>query len=219
MPELHWLSAPGDLSAFRHSIHAEFSAATQAVSQRYPLPAMDVLIQRSAGGTIPELGLLGRTWSPQLFSLYLDPDNPNFMAALEQGAVRRQIIHEIHHCLRMATVGYGTTAGEAMVSEGLAGHFVRYLLNSEPEIWERALPADALQTYALSAALLNTPGYDHARWFFGSGDYPRWFGYSLGYQLVEKWLTVTERSPAARIHVTAAEVIRCALPDIIPVVQ
>ena len=58
-----------------------------------------------------------------MFSMTLDPDNPNFAASLEGGAVHRHIVHEVHHCLRMAGPGYGWTLGEALVSEGLAGQF------------------------------------------------------------------------------------------------
>jgi hypothetical protein len=76
-----------------------------------------------------------------LFSLTLDPDNPNFERSLGDGDLRRTIAHEVHHCMRMAGPGYGWTLGEALVSEGLAGQFVHRLFGSPPEPWECAVSA------------------------------------------------------------------------------
>ena len=67
-------------------------------------------------------------YRPGLFGLTLDPDNPQFATCISDGTLRRQVAHEVHHCLRMAGPGYGRVLGEALVSEGLAGHFTRRLL-------------------------------------------------------------------------------------------
>jgi len=150
---------------------------------------LDILVQRLQGEVITETGLVGYTYRSSLFSLTVDPDNPNFVASLANGTLLRQIIHEVHHCLRMAGPGYGRTLGEALISEGLAGQFVRHLLNSEPEPWECAIDLPSLLKAPPAHCLLNTRHYDHAAWFFGTtADYPRWLGYSLGYQLVEHWI-------------------------------
>nr|WP_274517589.1 DUF2268 domain-containing putative Zn-dependent protease [Pseudomonas sp. GM18] len=71
----------------------------------------------------------------------LDPDNPNLLPSLRTGTLHRQIVHEVHHCLRIAGPGYGWTLGEALVSEGLAGQFVRHLLGKRPRaLGERRYP-------------------------------------------------------------------------------
>ena len=148
------------------------------------------MVQRLAGAVIPEIGIVGHAYRKGLFALTLDPDNPHFGVRLSDGTLRRQVAHEVHHCMRMAGPGYGRTLGEALVSEGLAGRFTGWLFGSPAEPWECAVEADALRVHAPDETKLQATGYDHAGWFFGAdGRRPRWLGYTLGYQIVGEWLT------------------------------
>lgn len=150
---------------------------------------LDILVQRLPGAVIPESGMVGHAYRKGLFALTLDPDNPHFAASLEQGALRRQVAHEVHHCLCMAGPGYGRTLGEALVSEGLAGQFTGRLFGNPPEPWERAVDEDVLRAHLPNATALAASDYNHHAWFFGTGGYrPRWLGYMLGYCIVGKWL-------------------------------
>lgn len=162
---LHWLEASGALGEFRKQLTEEFEIAYEAISRWMPAPRLDALIQRLPGETIAELGLVGRAYRSTMFSMTFDPDNPNFAASLKHGAVHRHVIHEVHHCLRMAGPGYGWTLGEALVSEGLAGQFVRQLLGSEPEPWERAFSLEALRAEPVDLSALGATYYDHNAWF------------------------------------------------------
>jgi len=147
-----------------------------------------------------------------LFSLTLDPDNPNFERSLRDGDLRRTVAHEVHHCMRMAGPGYGWTLGEALVSEGLAGQFVHRLFGSPPEPWECAVSDEVLKANLPDNATLMGNGHDHGAWFFGvGGRYPRWLGYTLGYRLVGDWLeTKTDIPGDIWITVPAHEVIEGA---------
>ena len=117
------------------------------------------------------------------------------------------VVHELHHALRWDAVGYGRTLGEAIVSEGLAGRFVQELFGGEGEPWDRALTEE--QFAALLPRLrqeLKAERYDHAAWFFGRGDLPRWAGYaSRG----GSWASISlaERRPSRLAGVLAAEVL------------
>ena len=103
--------------------------------------------------------------------------------------LERTVAHEYHHALRWAGPGYGTRLGAALVTEGLAGHFVRELYASPPEPWEASLSEDALAPWrAEAAALFDARGYDHPKWFFGAEDHPVWLGYTLGYDMVGRHL-------------------------------
>ncbi len=186
---LHWLEAEGALAPWRERITSEVEAAWDAVACVVRTPPLDILVQRLPGAVIPEIGMVGHAHRKGLFSLTLDPDNPHFASSLEQGAVRRQVTHEVHHCLRMAGPGYGHTLGEALVSEGLAGQFTGRLFGNPPEPWERAVDEDVLRAHLPDATALTVPGYHHNAWFFGVGGHrPRWLGYTLGYRIVGKWL-------------------------------
>jgi hypothetical protein len=166
---LHWLEASGDLSRYRAEITAAFEQSYRAVSGMLPPPRLDILIQRLAGATIPGVGIVGYAHRSTMFSMTVDPDEANFIPSLNEGALNRQIIHEVHHCLRMAGPGYGHTLGEALVSEGLAGQFVRHLMGTPPEPWECAATAEILQTTLPSAEDLVSINYDHDAWFFRHG--------------------------------------------------
>ena len=208
---LHWLEATCSLSPYRDQITENFVRAEALLTSMMPSPRLDILIQNLPGQVIPEAGLLGRAFTDKLFSLSVDPDNPAFEESLHQGTMQRHILHEVHHCLRMAGPGYGLTAGEALVSEGLAGQFVRQLADSSPEIWEVALSEAQLLQWPLPSEVMNQQPYDHAALFFGSGTLPRWYGYSLGYQMVAAWQSLSGTpDPQQWINVPAARVIAAA---------
>lgn len=152
---VHWLSASGNLDDHRSPIIDALQLAYTALSRHVPMPEMDVLIQRVGGRTIPELGISGRAYRANLFALSFDPDNPNFVNSLLDGALARQIVHEVHHCLRMAGQGYGKTFGEALVSEGLAGRFVQHVMRSQPEPWEAAVSISNLKSFMVKKSALS----------------------------------------------------------------
>ena len=186
---LHWLEAEGDLGSWRERVATDVDAAREALAALLPMPTLDVLVQRRLGGGIPEYGISGRAHGSSLFSITLDPGSPHYEMSLDGGLVRRTVVHEVHHCLRMARRGYGRTLGEALVSEGLASRFVGHVLRTPPDLWDTAFDDDTLASEAPSAAELAAPNRDHAAWFFGAGGRkPRWFGYTLGFRIVGDWL-------------------------------
>jgi hypothetical protein len=99
---LHWLEAEGDLQCWRSQVECEIGAARMAITGLISAPRRDILVQRIAGAVIPEIGIGGHTYRKSLFALTLDPDNQHFAASLAEGALRRMVAHEVHHCLRMA---------------------------------------------------------------------------------------------------------------------
>lgn len=211
---LHWLEAAGSLSGWRSEILSEFQIAYEALSAFLPPPRLDVLIQKARVATIPETGTGGRACSETLLEIFVDPDNPSFAHSLRTGEFGRGVIHEVHHCMRMAGPGYGWTLGEALVSEGLAGQFVRKLFGNDPEPWEKAFTQEQLYSGSVDFVALTTDDYDHSEWFFGSGSKPRWLGYSLGYEMVGSWLKTTREIDANQwINVPAATIIEVAVKE------
>ncbi len=208
---LHWLEAEGTLQPWRKAIEEEIAAAREGVAGLVAPPRLDILVQCLPGRVIPETGTGGRAFRSTLLSLEFDPGNANLPASLASQAVRRMVVHEVHHCLRMAALGYGETLGEALVSEGLAGHFVRAVCGSAPELWECALDDAALRANHPSAAELASKDYGHDAWFYGEGGrYPRWLGYTLGYRTVGTWLSQARVDGCRWIKVPASEVLAAA---------
>ncbi|TXN60036.1 hypothetical protein FV228_24380 [Methylobacterium sp. WL18] len=202
---VHWLEASGDLRPWRDTIAAEIQIARDAIAGLMPVPILDILVDRRPGETIPEMGTVGRAYRPSLFALTLASDNPNFETSLRGGDIRRTVAHEVRHCLRMGGPGYGTTLGEALVSEGLAGQFVSHLFGTPPELWESAVSDTELAENPPDFAALSGLNHDHGAWFYGRGGrYPRWLGYTLGYRIVADWLNaVLAPDGDAWVNVTA----------------
>ena len=163
---------------------------------------LDVVVQAWPGRTIAHLGFMGYAPTGDMIQLTFDPDNSNCLQNLGE-PLERTIVHELHHVLRWLGPGYGRTLGEALVTEGLAGHFARQLYGSPPEKWEVALDSEGLAQAARDASVeWENEGYDHAGWFFGSE--PAWRGYSLGYALVRQFLSEhPDETPAKLVHAEA----------------
>jgi hypothetical protein len=205
-------TCPDALAPWRAQILSEIEATREAVKALVPVPALSVELKHTPGRVIPEIGMVGYAPSATRFSMTFDSTNPHFAPALADGTLRRQVAHEVHHCLRHAGPGYGRTLGEALVSEGLAGQFVNRLYGTPPELWERAVAPREAWRHLPDAKTLALPMYDHSAWFFGiGGQYPRWLGYTLGYLLAGRWRAVEPEADGARlVNVTAAEVIAAA---------
>lgn len=90
-------------------------------------------------------------------------------------------------------------------------------LESQPEPWEAAMTFEKLGEWRqLAYDHFDSTKHGHARWFFGRNNFPQWLGYSLGYDLVGRFL---ERHPsessitlAHEPHMTFQDAL---LPDIL----
>jgi hypothetical protein len=211
---IHWLEAEGSLEPWRSEITTQIAAAEKAVASLIDPPHIDVLVAyRNKIGVISELGIGAFAQFPSLFSMSCDPTNENFETSLSNQAVLRLTIHEVHHCLRMAEPGMGRTLGEAIVNEGMAGQFVSHLIGTPPELWEKAVDSFEIINHMPDAKTLASTDYDHAEWFYGTGELPRWVGYSLGYEIVGRWIKQCNPTSAADwIETSAGKVIsQCGL--------
>jgi Predicted Zn-dependent protease (DUF2268) len=173
---------------------------------------ISILVRLDASRSIPEVGVGGFT-DPQDGDVFvwIDDTPPSGLPAALRTWVPATLAHELHHSSRIRMgPGYGSTLGEALVTEGLADHFAAevfprtplapwdHALSADQEhaLWERAQP-DLWGSYSLG---------DHQRWFFGGSGIPRWAGYTLGYRIVEAYLG-TARSAAGAVQTKAQTVV------------
>jgi uncharacterized protein YjaZ len=187
---IHFLEAEGSLASWRDTLCTETKDIGEQVSAMVPVEfraqPVDILIQNFAEGAIPELSMGGSCFRRGLVTISLAPDSPNFGDVMAKGYFRQTLAHELHHSMRWGTCGYGETLGEAVISEGLADTFAARLTGMPQPPWTFAL--DKNQTLAVMARAkdeLAQSYYDHAEWFFGTGELPRWTGYTLGYRLAQ----------------------------------
>lgn len=100
----------------------------------------------------------------------------------QAGEVVGTFAHELHHLVRMQRHGYGTSLGEALVTEGLA-----CLYSEERAGWQAPWTKGSIsqQTYDQARRDWSKKSYDHRQWFF-TGPLGKWVGYRLGYRLVKE---------------------------------
>ncbi len=118
--------------------------------------------------------------------------------------------HELHHVGRHRGPGYGGTLLEAMVSEGLADHYAQELFGRPTPPWAMAIPASQIDLWIEKARPeLDSRNYDHGRWFFGrSALVPRWAGYTIGFELVQRYKDANPGATAASLVDAEADLFR-----------
>ncbi|WP_226934934.1 DUF2268 domain-containing putative Zn-dependent protease [Pseudogemmobacter faecipullorum] len=200
---LHIINARHQLTSIAEWISERLEDAFSVSARHLPLRDTDVIL-RAGKAVIQEKGHLGYAPERGLIYVTADPENPALRANPSQ-SLERMLAHELHHSSRWDGPGYGKTLGEALVSEGLAGHFAQEAYGGEREPWEQ-LPASTLRPYFLKAqADWQSADYNHAEWFFGSQEFPAWLGYSLGYELVGRYLaTHSDARASSLVHADAA---------------
>lgn len=208
--QLHPLNARHGLTPILPELRAAAGQAVALVSARAGemLPDFDLIVmaQPGFGSSDPVVG--GYAPAPGRIELTLDP------ATWTPDDLIRTLVHEAHHLIRWDGPGYGRSLGEALVSEGLAGHFVTEILGGPPDPWDRVTPSAAALRRAISDWA--RPGHDHEAWFMGRGDLRRWTGYGLGHRLVAAYLDRhPDASAMALAHIRADE-FRPILRSLIP---
>ncbi|WP_425148489.1 DUF2268 domain-containing putative Zn-dependent protease [Deinococcus sp.] len=133
----------------------------------------------------------------------VDPANPNF-ARCWRAELPATIAHELHHLRRWRGPGCGATLLEALVSEGLAQHYELSERRTPPIYAHISADLDAL--WKLAQSELDESRYDHARWFFGVAELPRWAGYALGFELVRRFFERAAGDALTHAEVSAQDV-------------
>nr|WP_253851964.1 DUF2268 domain-containing putative Zn-dependent protease [Pantoea sp. OXWO6B1] len=188
MPQItiHILNAQEKLNAHCEWLQTSLTDTYLHVTRLMPTPSVDVVV-KAGKFIIPEKGHSGFCSEDGVIYITVDPENSAFCKN-DAHSIERMLAHELHHAARWAGPGYGSTLGEALVSEGLAGHFSLELFGGEPELWESLKP-DTVKPYCpLILENWHRTDYDHNTWFFGTGDLPRWLGYTAGFNLISRYL-------------------------------
>lgn len=199
---LHVINSRRYLADIEGWLSQRLNDAFLASVNRLPLQDTDVIV-KAGKAVIPEKGHLGYAPEQGLIYVTVDPTSP-ILRANTSHSLERMLAHELHHSSRWDGPGYGETLGEALVSEGLAGHFAQEAYRGEREPWEQ-LPTSVLRPYLSKAkAEWRSASYHHPKWFFGTQELPNWLGYTLGYQLVGRYLSAHEDAkPSKLVHANA----------------
>ena len=203
---IHFLDAREALTDVRDWVRASLTETFIKADALLALRPIDVVVKPSVH-VIPEKGHLGYAPEPGVVFVSVDPNSPVFRANSDR-SFERMFAHELHHVARWDGPGYGGSLGQALVSEGLAGFFAREVCGGAPEPWE-GLSLSEIRRYIPRAERdWDSPNYDHAVWFFGHGTLPRWLGYSMGHQLIARFLSEHPGTTAARLAEADAQAFR-----------
>lgn len=197
--------APGRLD----SIVGWLEGAARDVVPPLQAEHIDVLVV-PGNRLIPDWDCNGYTHGPWRITITIDPTCDGHEKRPLDAQLRAMLAHELHHAMRSRSAGYGSTLGEALVTEGLAQCYEEQAGCSTPN-YAVAVRGPALVKLALLAQdELWSDEYDHSKWFFGNkadATFPWAGGYSLGYVLVRSWLERAGVSASAAVSVAASEML------------
>ena len=178
----------------------------ELASRQLSLAGITVRVGTRADILIPGWGIGGRAFSGTDVEIAVDPSLP---AATLAARLPSLAAHEFHHAARFRGPGYGNTLLQAMVSEGLADHYASELFGEPLPPWVTALSEEELALWLDRARpKFDSTTYNHAAWFFGTGNVPNWAGYTIGFRLVGDYLAANPESTAASLVNLGADAFR-----------
>jgi len=117
--------------------------------------------------------------------------------SVDEEQVQGSVAHELHHMARWQNVGYGETLGGAILSEGIATYYEKFISGWTPP-WASIELTKSMVQAAKQEWDNNT--YNHSDWFF-EGKLGRWVGYSIGYQIAtELYKTKFSLEDSVKVH-------------------
>lgn len=197
---LHILNASGCFNSIENIIRKSFHQSIETISKYIKFEDVDFIVQ-SSEYVVLETGMAGYSPSKDKVFISIDFENKNLRKNFDVEFLAT-LGHELHHCLRHATCGYGTTLDEALVSEGLACHFETELRNGAIPVYASSLKNDEwCQWLEKMRVEFSKENYNHAAWFFGSSEMniPRFAGYTVGFRLVDDYVSL-KKKPASKLY-------------------
>lgn len=203
----HLLNANGQFDGLEEVIETTFSKTIQKIISVISIDNVDIVISDYPRNIIPGFGLGGTAWTPYRAEINIDPKFPNIKEQIQK-KFPQTIAHELHHCMRMKSLGHTETLLEAVIQDGLADQFGVEITGLGPEAWSVAVKGKELQKLLKKAEKeFENREYNHSKWFLShnKGDIPHWTGYSIGFYLVGEYLKNHPDVKASTLYNTKAE--------------
>ena len=183
-------------------IRGAFDRAVKTCKDLISISAVDVVIYHNPTYVMPETGIGGRTPTTNLINIPVDAKRD-----LDPEVLYLTICHEMNHAMRQRKFGFPETLFDAIVSEGLADQFEKEI-NPDKELitYRKDLDKEVvLKGLDNLKKELNNKEYDYFGWFFGKGDYPKYFGYTLGNLIIESYTKSKGVKPSKLVGEETAE--------------
>lgn len=200
---IHILNSSGKLTNTEKRIKQTTEKSVARIVKLIPINNVDIVVAEDPQSAIPEIGIGGSTNNINLVFISIDSAHPNLQTSLNT-ELSRTIAHELHHAMRMRTIGYGENLLENAVLEGLADHFGMEVFGGKKPPWSNVKINSKIMEKAKKNFFKKDYGY--YEWFFGwSGKFPKWTGYTLGFNLVGEYLKKNPNKKPSTLYSEPAE--------------
>jgi hypothetical protein len=158
-------------------------------------------------GAIPEIGVGGYTDLRGNVHISWDPTRV---------AVRKNLLawipltvaHELDHSSRFRAGARGNTLGDVVVSEGLADRFAHEVFpRAQQSPWDHALTKAQERAYWKRVRPLLAARIQPSVFWGDNGRFPPWAGYTLGYDIVGRYLTAHHLHTSALVNAKAKKIL------------
>lgn len=187
------------------------SAAERAAKELKIEWPITITIFPYARDAIPETGVGGYCGSQFWVQITADMTGKEHpISTIIDTEIPATVFHEMNHARRCATIGYGTTLNQEIISEGIASVYEVTSVPNAVVPWAKYDEKEIEGLLALYRAHGSgqSNSFDHAAWFFGTSDLPKWIGYKLGVYFVQEFLKKNPTlSPIDLIDIKAEEII------------
>jgi uncharacterized protein YjaZ len=154
---------------------------------------VDIVFYDNASEVNVALGVGGQTINESLIFMPLDSQFD-----FSEQEVFVTICHEFHHKIRLEAFGPMYTLFESVIAEGLAEQFEKELLPDRTLVtYSEASDVKQIeQSLHDLKEVLDGGEYDYYEWFSGTGKYPKWYGYTLGNFIINKYMEKYHKKPS-----------------------
>jgi len=204
---VHFLRSSGNFKELKKEIKENIFNIFKNVKDKISLKSVDVLVKK--GKNIKELkdlnGIGASCDNDSLIQLRIDMKHPAIKESFKK-VLKKTLLHELHHVTRLKA-GERISEGiflEALVSEGLADNFVFEETKEKPK-WVNVLnkSQQARLLKIVKAHADQKLGWEkYKKWFLKGSkkkDIPKWAGYTLGFEIVKKFLNKNPKETAASL--------------------
>ena len=199
---IHLLNAHHALTPVLSQVRQAARDAVARASGHATLPDFDLVIRaqadRSAEGAVQ-----GHAPVPGVIEMAVTPDR------FDPVQFARGLVRQMAHLARWSGPGPGKSLGEALVGEGLAGHFVLQVMGGQPDALDTVRPAPGTLRQAMNEWARRD--FDRSRWFLGKGDLRRGTGNGIGHRLIAEHLAQNPGDSAALLALAPADPFRQSL--------
>ncbi|MFB6246348.1 MAG: DUF2268 domain-containing putative Zn-dependent protease [Candidatus Pacearchaeota archaeon] len=104
-------------------------------------------------------------------------------------SMKKSLIHEATHALSPFYNINEMSIGEQIIFDGIAENFVEHITGEKSHLGNAINKESAQKYFEELKEILDSEDFEeHGKVFYGTGKYPLWTGYSIGYHLIKEYL-------------------------------